>query len=96
MHHYSRYTNTITSMVRQGDAHADGLPTEKLVEDADGFAEVFPEHKYRIVELLKERGHTVCALASTLAPMPSQALHMTSWKYGSRNPTNMCEVPEAQ
>ena len=33
----------------------------ELVEQADGFAEVFPEHKYRIVELLKERGHTVRA-----------------------------------
>ncbi len=30
-----------------------------VVEEADGFAEVFPEHKYRIVELLQERGHIV-------------------------------------
>jgi H+-transporting ATPase len=29
------------------------------VEDADGFAQVFPEHKYRIVELLQRRGHIV-------------------------------------
>ena len=32
---------------------------EKLVEEADGFAQVFPEHKYRIVELLQKRGHIV-------------------------------------
>lgn len=29
------------------------------VERAGGFAQVFPEHKYRIVELLQERGHIV-------------------------------------
>ena len=29
------------------------------VETADGFAEVFPEHKYAIVEALQERGHIV-------------------------------------
>jgi len=31
----------------------------RVVEDADGFAQVFPEHKYRIVELLQQRGHIV-------------------------------------
>lgn len=30
-----------------------------IVEKADGFAQVFPEHKYRIVELLQERKHIV-------------------------------------
>jgi H+-transporting ATPase len=32
---------------------------EKLVEHADGFAQVFPEHKYRIVEILQKIGHFV-------------------------------------
>jgi len=32
---------------------------EGLVESADGFAQVFPEHKYRIVELLQKLGHFV-------------------------------------
>lgn len=31
----------------------------KVVEETDGFAEVFPEHKYHIVELLQEKGHAV-------------------------------------
>jgi H+-transporting ATPase len=31
----------------------------RVVEDADGFAQVFPEHKYRIVELLQDRNHIV-------------------------------------
>jgi H+-transporting ATPase len=32
---------------------------QKTVEQADGFAEVFPEHKYHIVELLQNKGHIV-------------------------------------
>ena len=31
----------------------------KLVEEADGFSQVFPEHKYEIVELLQKHGHIV-------------------------------------
>jgi H+-transporting ATPase len=29
------------------------------IEQADGFAQVFPEHKYHIVEVLQQRGHIV-------------------------------------
>lgn len=32
---------------------------QKIVEEADGFAEVFPEHKYAIVEALQNAGHIV-------------------------------------
>jgi len=32
---------------------------EDAVERADGFAQVFPEHKYRVVELLQGRNHIV-------------------------------------
>jgi H+-transporting ATPase len=32
---------------------------QSVVEGAEGFAEVFPEHKYRIVELLQGKGHVV-------------------------------------
>jgi len=31
----------------------------RVVEEADGFAQVFPEHKYHIVELLQNKGHIV-------------------------------------
>ena len=31
----------------------------KIVEKTEGFAEVFPEHKYHIVELLQDKGHIV-------------------------------------
>jgi H+-transporting ATPase len=36
-----------------------GTEASNLVENADGFAQVFPEHKYRIVQLLQEKGHIV-------------------------------------
>lgn len=35
------------------------LKAVKTVEDASGFAEVFPEHKYKIVELLQSTGKIV-------------------------------------
>jgi H+-transporting ATPase len=32
---------------------------EEVIEKADGFAEVYPEHKYMIVKALQDRGHLV-------------------------------------
>jgi len=33
--------------------------TAESIEHADGFAQVFPEHKYHIVDVLQQRGHIV-------------------------------------
>ncbi|KAL0453423.1 UNVERIFIED_CONTAM: Plasma membrane ATPase 4 [Sesamum latifolium] len=41
------------------DESIAGLPVEELIEKADGFAGVFPEHKYEIVKKLQERKHIV-------------------------------------
>lgn len=38
---------------------SDTKGLESVVEGANGFAEVFPEHKYRIVEILQSKGHIV-------------------------------------
>jgi H+-transporting ATPase len=35
------------------------IATERSIETADGFAQVFPEHKYHIVDVLQKRGHIV-------------------------------------
>ncbi|XP_074268293.1 ATPase 10, plasma membrane-type [Silene latifolia] len=35
------------------------LPVDELIEQADGFAGVFPEHKYEIVKILQEKKHVV-------------------------------------
>ncbi len=43
-----------STFIDKPDSEAKGI-----IEAADGFAQVFPEHKYRIVELLQERGHIV-------------------------------------
>jgi H+-transporting ATPase len=45
---------TASSFTDKSDEEA-----ERVVEGADGFAEVFPEHKYRIVELLQRKDHIV-------------------------------------
>ncbi|MCC7076940.1 MAG: plasma-membrane proton-efflux P-type ATPase [Acidimicrobiia bacterium] len=41
------------------DADADETGLKSMVEAADGFAQVFPEHKHKIVELLQQAGHLV-------------------------------------
>lgn len=43
------------------DASIAALPIEELIEKADGFAGVFPEHKYEIVKKLQERKH-ICGM----------------------------------
>ncbi|XP_004296457.1 PREDICTED: plasma membrane ATPase 4 [Fragaria vesca subsp. vesca] len=43
------------------DASVAALPIEELIEKADGFAGVFPEHKYEIVKKLQERKH-ICGM----------------------------------
>ena len=43
-----------------GDPQKKATPAQaKVIENADGFAEVFPEHKYHIIEVLQEAGHIV-------------------------------------
>jgi H+-transporting ATPase len=37
----------------------DDRKATRLIENSNGFAQVFPEHKYDIVELLQEKGHIV-------------------------------------
>ena len=43
-----------------GDSQKKETPEEtQLIENADGFAQVFPEHKFHIVDILQKRGHIV-------------------------------------
>ncbi|CAK9874914.1 unnamed protein product [Sphagnum jensenii] len=41
------------------DESLAALPIDELIEKADGFAGVFPEHKYEIVKRLQDRKHIV-------------------------------------
>jgi len=43
-----------------GDVEGDETAgMSEAIEDADGFAQVFPEHKFHIVDVLQKRGHIV-------------------------------------
>ncbi|THG01744.1 hypothetical protein TEA_025009 [Camellia sinensis var. sinensis] len=57
-------TNMYPSSALLGD-HKDqsvaALPIDELIEKADGFAGVFPEHKYEIVKILQGREH-ICGM----------------------------------
>jgi H+-transporting ATPase len=39
--------------------HHETAQLEEAIEKADGFAQVFPEHKFHIVDVLQEHGHIV-------------------------------------
>ncbi len=39
--------------------HQETAPVAESIEKADGFAQVFPEHKFHIVDVLQQRGHIV-------------------------------------
>ncbi|XP_073132557.1 ATPase 8, plasma membrane-type-like [Henckelia pumila] len=43
------------------DESIASIPVDELIEKADGFAGVFPEHKYEIVKKLQERKH-ICGM----------------------------------
>lgn len=51
-------TNIFPSEVLRGDTY-EGKPTDELIEVADGFAQVWPEHKFTIVERLQSRKHVI-------------------------------------
>lgn len=48
-------TNMYTTEVLTKEPSEERL--QELAEHADGFAQVFPEHKFQIVELIQKRGH---------------------------------------
>lgn len=48
-----------------------GSAIHDFVEKADGFAEVFPEHKYQVVEMLQRRGHLTAMTGDGVNDAPS-------------------------
>ncbi|KAJ5318051.1 hypothetical protein PENANT_c004G05031 [Penicillium antarcticum] len=48
-----------------------GAMASDLVEKADGFAEVFPEHKYQVVQMLQDRGHLTAMTGDGVNDAPS-------------------------
>uniref|UniRef100_A0A0A0LHF5 Cation-transporting P-type ATPase N-terminal domain-containing protein n=1 Tax=Cucumis sativus TaxID=3659 RepID=A0A0A0LHF5_CUCSA len=50
-----------SALLSQDRVSTDSLPVDELIETADGFAGVFPEHKYEIVRRLQEKKH-ICGM----------------------------------
>ncbi|MCB9419921.1 MAG: plasma-membrane proton-efflux P-type ATPase [Ardenticatenaceae bacterium] len=51
--------NILDAAVFGDTLHHQGGQLADAIEQADGFAQVFPEHKYHIVETLQQQGHIV-------------------------------------
>ncbi|KAJ5584665.1 uncharacterized protein N7459_004465 [Penicillium hispanicum] len=54
-----------------GAGEMPGSEVNDFVEAADGFAEVFPQHKYSVVEILQQRGYLVAMTGDGVNDAPS-------------------------
>ena len=52
-------TNLMDASLFDETRHYEGAGLAEQIERADGFAQVFPEHKHHIVDVLQRRGHIV-------------------------------------
>ena len=52
-------TNILDAALFSKERVHEGGTHDRAIEDSDGFAQVFPEHKFHIVDVLQERGHIV-------------------------------------
>ncbi|PQO46417.1 plasma-membrane proton-efflux P-type ATPase [Blastopirellula marina] len=51
--------NLIDAKIFQNVDYHNSARIDQMIEDADGFAQVYPEHKYHIVDVLQKHGHIV-------------------------------------
>lgn len=51
--------NILDAATLAGPSDYESSEVAKAIEEADGFAQVFPEHKFHIVRALQKRGHIV-------------------------------------
>jgi H+-transporting ATPase len=52
-------TNILDAAALGDTTKSETLAVAESIETADGFAQVFPEHKYHIIDVLQQRGHIV-------------------------------------
>lgn len=58
-HQLNLNSNLLDASVFGETGHHQAGQLADAIEQADGFAQVFPEHKYHIVDVLQQRGHIV-------------------------------------
>ncbi len=63
--------NRVVSMSELEDMRKRGREIATIVEESDIFAEVFPEHKYEIVESLQKKGHLVAMTGDGVNDAPA-------------------------
>jgi len=51
--------NLVDAQVFQETGYHEEAKADQLIERADGFAQVYPEHKFHIVDVLQKHGHIV-------------------------------------
>ncbi|MFA8016635.1 plasma-membrane proton-efflux P-type ATPase [Bremerella cremea] len=52
-------THLIDAKIFEDVSYHDSARIDQMIEEADGFAQVYPEHKYHIVDVLQQHGHIV-------------------------------------
>ena len=52
-------TNILDAAILGDAIHDENSKVSEAIENADGFAQVFPEHKFHIVDVLQKRGHII-------------------------------------
>ncbi len=64
-------TNIVNASVLNNAKERETSQMADAIEQADGFAQVFPEHKYHIVDVLQQRNHIVCMTGDGVNDAPA-------------------------